>query len=79
MCHAMRLFVLYLTTSVELLLPHDAWCHLHYCSTGTSRLKFRIATRGLLGLKNAMLTATRGMGIMNTVSPAQLLLYQQTP
>jgi len=34
---------------------------------GSSRLKFRIATRGLLGLRNAMLTATRGMGVMNTL------------
>ena len=28
---------------------------------GASRVKFRIATRGLLGLRNAMLTATRGV------------------
>lgn len=34
---------------------------------GSSRLTFRIATRGLLGLRNALLTATRGMGIMNTL------------
>lgn len=34
---------------------------------GTTRLTFKIATRGLLGLKNAMLTATRGMGILNTL------------
>lgn len=34
---------------------------------GASRLKFRIATRGLLGLKNALLTATRGLGVMNTL------------
>lgn len=33
----------------------------------TTRIKFRIATRGLLGLRNALLTATRGMGIMNTI------------
>lgn len=37
------------------------------CSQGTTRLTFKIATRGLLGLKNAMLTATRGMGILNTL------------
>lgn len=37
-------------------------------SETTQRLAFRIATRGLLGLRNALLTATRGMGIMNTVS-----------
>ncbi|GAX79642.1 hypothetical protein CEUSTIGMA_g7083.t1 [Chlamydomonas eustigma] len=34
---------------------------------GSSRAKFRIATRGLLGLRNALLTATRGMAIMNTI------------
>ncbi len=34
---------------------------------GTTRLMFRIATRGLLGVKNALLTATRGMGIVNTL------------
>jgi len=34
---------------------------------GATRLKFKIATRGLLGLRNAMLTATRGMGVMNTL------------
>jgi GTP-binding protein len=34
---------------------------------GTSRAKFRIATRGLLGLRNALLTATRGMAVMNTI------------
>lgn len=34
---------------------------------GSTRVKFRIATRGLLGLRNALLTATRGMAIMNTI------------
>ena len=34
---------------------------------GSSRAKFRIATRGLLGLRNALLSATRGMGILNTI------------
>lgn len=34
---------------------------------GTTNIKFNIATRGLLGLKNALLTATRGMGILNTI------------
>ncbi|KAG2434942.1 hypothetical protein HYH02_012139 [Chlamydomonas schloesseri] len=34
---------------------------------GASRIKFRIATRGLLGLKNQLLTATRGLGVMNTL------------
>jgi predicted membrane GTPase involved in stress response len=30
-------------------------------------VSFKIATRGLLGLKNALLTATRGMGLVNTI------------
>lgn len=34
---------------------------------GTTRVTFKIATRGLLGLKNALLTATRGMGLVNTI------------
>jgi GTP-binding protein len=34
---------------------------------GSTRICFKIATRGLLGLKNALLTATRGTGIMNTL------------
>uniref|UniRef100_A0A383VSI0 Elongation factor Tu, chloroplastic n=1 Tax=Tetradesmus obliquus TaxID=3088 RepID=A0A383VSI0_TETOB len=34
---------------------------------GTTRLTFKIATRGLLGLKNALLTATRGLGLLNTI------------
>ena len=34
---------------------------------GTTRLSFKIATRGLLGLKNALLTATRGMGVLNSL------------
>ena len=38
-----------------------------YCLQGTTRIRFRIATRGLLGLRNALLTATRGMGVMNTI------------
>ena len=33
----------------------------------TTRVSFKIATRGLLGLKNALLTATRGMGLLNTI------------
>jgi hypothetical protein len=33
----------------------------------TTRVSFKIATRGLLGLKNALLTATRGMGLLNTL------------
>ncbi len=34
---------------------------------GSSRVKFRVATRGLLGLRNALLSATRGMAVMNTI------------
>jgi hypothetical protein len=34
---------------------------------GSTRLTFKIATRGLLGLKNALLSATRGMGLLNTL------------
>ncbi|KAG1676929.1 hypothetical protein FOA52_014805 [Chlamydomonas sp. UWO 241] len=34
---------------------------------GTTRIKFRVATRGLLGMRNALLTATRGMAVMNSV------------
>lgn len=37
---------------------------------GSSRAKFRIATRGLLGLRNALLTATRGMAIMVSFMPS---------
>jgi len=35
-------------------------------SEGTTEIKFVIATRGLVGLRNSLLTATRGMGILNT-------------
>jgi len=33
----------------------------------TTRISFKIATRGLLGLKNALLTATRGTALINTI------------
>eukprot|EP00199_Chlamydomonas_sp_CCMP681_P001353 CAMPEP_0119107554 /NCGR_PEP_ID=MMETSP1180-20130426/11089_1 /TAXON_ID=3052 ORGANISM="Chlamydomonas cf sp, Strain CCMP681" /NCGR_SAMPLE_ID=MMETSP1180 /ASSEMBLY_ACC=CAM_ASM_000741 /LENGTH=678 /DNA_ID=CAMNT_0007093059 /DNA_START=94 /DNA_END=2130 /DNA_ORIENTATION=+ len=33
----------------------------------TSTATFRIATRGLLGVRNLMLTATRGNGVMNSI------------
>lgn len=33
---------------------------------GTTRVTFRIATRGLLGMRNALLTATRGLAVMNS-------------
>ncbi|XP_074583831.1 putative elongation factor TypA-like SVR3, chloroplastic [Curcuma longa] len=34
---------------------------------GTSLLKYKIPTRGLLGLRNAMLTVSRGTAVLNTV------------
>ena len=34
---------------------------------GTTSVKYRMPTRGLLGLRNAMLTATRGTAIINTI------------
>lgn len=36
-------------------------------SEGTSFIKYKIPTRGLLGLRNAILTASRGTAILNTV------------
>ncbi|XP_019186683.1 PREDICTED: uncharacterized protein LOC109181391 isoform X1 [Ipomoea nil] len=36
-------------------------------SEGTTLLKYKIPTRGLLGLRNAILTATRGTAILNTI------------
>ena len=33
---------------------------------GTTRLKYKVPTRGLLGLRNAILTATRGTAVLNT-------------
>ncbi|XP_061361991.1 putative elongation factor TypA-like SVR3, chloroplastic isoform X2 [Gastrolobium bilobum] len=36
-------------------------------SEGTTLLKYKIPTRGLLGLRNAILTASRGTAILNTV------------
>lgn len=34
---------------------------------GTTLLKYKIPTRGLLGLRNAILTASRGTAILNTI------------
>lgn len=34
---------------------------------GLTRLTYRIPTRGLLGLRNALLTATRGTGMLTTI------------
>lgn len=34
---------------------------------GTTLLKYKIPTRGLLGLRNSILTASRGTAILNTV------------
>ena len=36
-------------------------------TTGTSTVKYSIPTRGLLGLRSSLLTATRGTAIVNTV------------
>ncbi|XP_073115974.1 putative elongation factor TypA-like SVR3, chloroplastic isoform X3 [Elaeis guineensis] len=36
-------------------------------SEGTSLLKYKIPTRGLLGLRNAVLTASRGTAVLNTI------------
>ncbi|XP_043719547.1 putative elongation factor TypA-like SVR3, chloroplastic isoform X2 [Telopea speciosissima] len=36
-------------------------------SEGTSLIKYKIPTRGLLGLRNAILTASRGTAILNTI------------
>lgn len=36
-------------------------------SEGTVFLRYKIPTRGLLGLRNAILTASRGTAILNTV------------
>ncbi|KAJ4971021.1 hypothetical protein NE237_004120 [Protea cynaroides] len=36
-------------------------------SEGTSFIKYKIPTRGLLGLRNAILTASRGTAILNTI------------
>jgi GTP-binding protein len=38
-----------------------------WLATKKYHLQFRIATRGLLGVRNLMLTATRGNGVMNTI------------
>ena len=35
-------------------------------SIGGSRIKYRIPTRGLLGIRTAMLTATKGTAVLNT-------------
>lgn len=36
-------------------------------SEGTSLIKYKIPTRGLLGLRNAILTASRGTAVLTTV------------
>ena len=36
-------------------------------TTGATLLKFRAPTRGLIGVRNAMLTATRGTAVLNTL------------
>ena len=34
---------------------------------GTTTIKYKVPTRGLLGLRNAILTATRGTAVLNTI------------
>merc|ERR1711924_159085 len=34
---------------------------------GTTTIKFRVPTRGLIGLRNAMLTASKGNAVLNTI------------
>merc|ERR1711966_338614 len=36
-------------------------------SEGITTIKYRMPTRGLLGLRNQMLTATRGTAVLNTI------------
>lgn len=36
-------------------------------SEGTTLLKYKIPTRGLLGLRNSILTASRGTAVLNTI------------
>lgn len=57
------------TTTSASCRPELSWrlLYLTCCLQGTTRLTFKMATRGLLGLKNALLTATRGMGLLNTL------------
>ena len=35
--------------------------------TGPNRVTYRIPTRGLLGVRNALLTATKGTAVLNTI------------
>lgn len=43
------------------------WNSLCSRAEGTTLLKYKIPTRGLLGLRNAILTASRGTAILNTI------------
>jgi predicted membrane GTPase involved in stress response len=43
------------------------WTSFVLRSEGTTLLKYKIPTRGLLGLRNAILTASRGTAILNTI------------
>ena len=44
-----------------------SWTSFVLRSEGTTLLKYKIPTRGLLGLRNAILTASRGTAILNTI------------
>lgn len=49
------------------LMNRRRWCNLSIRSEGTTLLKYKIPTRGLLGLRNSILTASRGTAILNTI------------
>lgn len=36
-------------------------------SEGTTMMKYKIPTRGLLGLRNSILTVSRGTAVLNTI------------
>ena len=50
----------------HVLVPALPWLCLPAGSEATTRLKYEIPTRALLGLRNAMLTATKGTAVLNT-------------
>ncbi|KAI8562199.1 hypothetical protein RHMOL_Rhmol03G0016000 [Rhododendron molle] len=48
--------------------PSDnLYFHVSTRSEGTTLLKYKIPTRGLLGVRNAILTASRGTAVLNTI------------
>ncbi|HCR56095.1 TPA: translational GTPase TypA [Candidatus Saccharibacteria bacterium] len=55
------------TISQELGMRRGELIHQDTTSSGTIRQTYRISTRGLIGLRNQLLTATKGTVIMNSV------------